>query len=164
MKKIVEAFFPEILILSGKNNIDNWQYWRAGFIFIKLHYGLYWFIVTFLTEFYCKNIHCRTLFQFKMLMGDSFVHKKKLTFKRNRAKNIPQTNLNKIIFPINILLLIIFWKMTYSSGAVSTSKYWTSDHRILIKYIFKTSDQCSAMLCFFHDLMITEHFQLNCSK
>ena len=23
MKKIVEAFFPEILILSGKNNIDN---------------------------------------------------------------------------------------------------------------------------------------------
>ena len=37
MKKIVEAFFPEILILSGKNNIDNWQYWRAGFIFIKLH-------------------------------------------------------------------------------------------------------------------------------
>lgn len=70
------SFFPEILILSGKNNIDNWQYWRVGFIFIKLHYRLYWFIVTFLTEFYCKNIHCRTLFQFKMLMEDSFVHKK----------------------------------------------------------------------------------------
>ena len=70
------SFFPGILFLSGKNNIDNWQYWRAGFIFIKLHYRLYWFIVTFLTEFYCRNIHCRTLFQFKMLMEDSFVHKK----------------------------------------------------------------------------------------
>ena len=144
----MRLFLPEILILSGKNNIDNWQYWLAGFIFIKLHYGLYWFIVTILTEFYCKNLHCRTLFQFKMLMGDSFVHIK-LTFKRNRAKNFPQTikwnNSCKIFFIIYLFKNNLF----NVDAAMSTSKYWTLNLiTIFIKYIFKTSDQCSAMECF----------------
>ena len=150
MNKIVEAFFPEILILSGKNNIDNWQYWRVGFIFIKLHYRLYWFIVTFLTEFYCKNIHCRTLFQFKMLMEDSFVHKKNWHLKET-VPRIFHKLINKKIFARYFCIIYYFLKNNLFNvdAAMSTSKYWTLFLiTIFIKYIFKTSDQCSAIKYF----------------